>query len=216
MPTVGIRELSRETRSVIEQLEATGEPVIITKQGQAIAALIVVDRARLQDLVLSAAPEFVESTREADEALASGDTRPLGELLAEMSETGPAAALDVPEAEPIVSGYADHIARISERMANIIGLEAEPSAVEQIQNLNAKLFGTYVTETLDSALERLRTVNENVVAIGKEEGELSTDKYLKLLQGVTLAERLAQPGAGHVETNPVTEVADEGVRTPRR
>ena len=39
MPVIGIRQLSREASGVINELEDSGEPVVVTKQGRPVATL---------------------------------------------------------------------------------------------------------------------------------------------------------------------------------
>lgn len=84
MAIVGIRDLNRRTKDIIETLEETREPVILTRQGQPIATIQPVDRRRLNDLVISTAPEFVDSMRSAEQQFEAGKTRPLGEATAEI------------------------------------------------------------------------------------------------------------------------------------
>jgi len=58
MAVIGIRQLSRETSRVIQDFEETGEPVIVTREGRPIGALVPVGETELEDLVLGMAPEF--------------------------------------------------------------------------------------------------------------------------------------------------------------
>jgi prevent-host-death family protein len=58
MAVIGIRQLSRETSRVIQDFEETGEPVIVTREGRPIGALVPVGEMELEDLVLGMAPEF--------------------------------------------------------------------------------------------------------------------------------------------------------------
>ncbi len=84
MAIVGIRDLNRHTKDVIEKLESTREPVILTRQGQPIATILPVDQSRLNDLVISAAPEFAESMQNAEREFEAGETRPLREAMADI------------------------------------------------------------------------------------------------------------------------------------
>lgn len=85
MPVVGIRELSRNVSGLVEQVERTGEIVLVTRHGRPVAALVRVDRDSLEDLLLAHAPEFIDDMRQADEDLAAGRTQPLEEVMADLA-----------------------------------------------------------------------------------------------------------------------------------
>src|SRR4051794_528582 len=97
MAAVGLRKLSRETREVIERLEESREPVLIVRRGKPIAALVAVDGENLNQLLLAGLPEFVEERRRADEELANSQTRPLGEVMAEIEANEPEDEEELPE-----------------------------------------------------------------------------------------------------------------------
>lgn len=88
MGTVGIRELSRNASKIIQEIETTGRPVIVTRHGQPIAALWRIDEDALEDFVLANAPEFVESMREAEEDYREGRAQPAEEVYAELNLEG--------------------------------------------------------------------------------------------------------------------------------
>ena len=81
MGTIGIRELSRNASQVIDQVSSTGSPMIVTKHGRPVAAVIAVDPDALEDFVLAAAPEYIAARRVADADLAAGRTRPAAAVL---------------------------------------------------------------------------------------------------------------------------------------
>lgn len=66
MPIIGLRQLSRETSDVIKELQRSGEPVVITKQGRPIATIMPVDEVKAEDLVLGLAPSIREVSSTAD------------------------------------------------------------------------------------------------------------------------------------------------------
>lgn len=85
MPTIGIRELSNNTSSVVEEVSRSGRPTLVTKNGKPIAALIAVDEEALLDYVLETSPEYVRSINLAQTEIALGDRgRDLEEVLAEL------------------------------------------------------------------------------------------------------------------------------------
>jgi prevent-host-death family protein len=92
MAVVGIRELSHNTSRVIKHFEKTGEPVILTREGRPIGALMPVDQAQLQDIVLATAPELREAFARAAADIEAGRTRPIEDIAREYG-------VEVPEAE---------------------------------------------------------------------------------------------------------------------
>jgi prevent-host-death family protein len=83
MPVIGIRELSRDTSRVIKDFERTGEPVVVTREGRPIGALVPVDQEQFEDLVLATAPEFRRSRRRSEKAVKEGRTRSVREVARE-------------------------------------------------------------------------------------------------------------------------------------
>jgi prevent-host-death family protein len=81
MPVVGIRQLSRDTSKVVQEVQASGRPAVVTRNGRLVAALVPIAEDELEDWVLANAPEFVDSIRDADEDLAAGRTTSLDALL---------------------------------------------------------------------------------------------------------------------------------------
>lgn len=86
MGTVNIRELSRKTGEVVEEVVTTGRPTLVTRHGRVVAALVPIDEEALEDFVLANAPEFVASMAEADEDLRAGRSRPAFALLDALDE----------------------------------------------------------------------------------------------------------------------------------
>jgi prevent-host-death family protein len=84
MGTIGIRDLSRNTSRVIEQVASTGSAMIVTKHGRPVAAVIAVDPDALEGFVLANAPEYASSMRAADADLAAGRVRPASAVFQEL------------------------------------------------------------------------------------------------------------------------------------
>lgn len=86
MPTIGIRELSNNTSSVVEEVSRSGRPMLVTKNGKPVAALIAVDEEALLDYVLATSPDYVRSINLAESEISQGDRgRDLEEVLAELN-----------------------------------------------------------------------------------------------------------------------------------
>jgi prevent-host-death family protein len=75
MATVTLRELARNTASVIQALESSGRPALVTRNGKPVAALVPVDLTALEDWLLEHASSFTKAVAEADPDLASGRIR---------------------------------------------------------------------------------------------------------------------------------------------
>jgi prevent-host-death family protein len=79
---VNVRELAREPSKVIDEVEQ-GTTFLLTRRGVPVATVTPIDQDALESFILANAPEFVASMREADAALAAGETVSLSEYLIE-------------------------------------------------------------------------------------------------------------------------------------
>ena len=85
MPTIGIRELSNNASSVVEEVSRSGRPTLVTKNGKPVAALVAVDEDALLDYVLATSPEYVRTINLAQTEIALGNRgRDLEEVLDEL------------------------------------------------------------------------------------------------------------------------------------
>ncbi len=91
MAVVGVRELVRNARAVIEEVERTGRPTIVTRRGRLAVALVPLDEQAIEDYVLATAPSFVRGMREAERDLREGRTRSLAAFLDQLEEEGDAS-----------------------------------------------------------------------------------------------------------------------------
>lgn len=99
MPVIGLRQLSRETAKVVKELQESGEPLVITKQGVPIATLTPVDASEAQNIVLGLAPAIRETSSTEEVDIAPRKTRSLDELSEELSEELVAEAAQSPEGQ---------------------------------------------------------------------------------------------------------------------
>jgi prevent-host-death family protein len=84
MGTVSIRDLQRNTSGVVNDVARSGRPAVITRHGEPVAAVVPVDMADLEDLVLAKAPEYLADITAADEDLAAGRTKPAKDVFADL------------------------------------------------------------------------------------------------------------------------------------
>ncbi|MHB8577216.1 MAG: type II toxin-antitoxin system Phd/YefM family antitoxin, partial [Dehalococcoidia bacterium] len=75
MGRVSVRDLAKNASSVLDEVERTRRPAIITRRGRPVAVLSSVDAADLEDFILANAPEYVRGRQLADEEFARGETR---------------------------------------------------------------------------------------------------------------------------------------------
>lgn len=79
MEIVSVRDLARRMRELLDKVETTGEPVLVTRRGRPVGVFYSVAEGDLEDFVLAHAPEFTTAMREADEELTAGATVSLRE-----------------------------------------------------------------------------------------------------------------------------------------
>jgi prevent-host-death family protein len=84
MSSIGIRELARHASKVVDEVQRTGKPALVTRHGRPAAVIVPVSSGELEDFILATDPEFVESRRQADEELKAGKTRSLASVLHEL------------------------------------------------------------------------------------------------------------------------------------
>jgi len=56
MSTIDVRELARNASAIINELDETKEPAMITRRGRPVAYMLPVDSAQFEDFVLARLP----------------------------------------------------------------------------------------------------------------------------------------------------------------
>lgn len=84
MATVSIRELGQNASGVISDVAKNGRPIVVTKHGAPVAAVIAINPDELEDLVLSKAPQFLEDFAAADDDVRKGRTVNAGDFFAQL------------------------------------------------------------------------------------------------------------------------------------
>lgn len=80
MATVSIRELGQNASGVIADVSKNGRPIVVTKHGAPVAAVIAINNDDLEDLVLSKAPQFLADFEAADDDVRKGKTVNAGDF----------------------------------------------------------------------------------------------------------------------------------------
>jgi prevent-host-death family protein len=84
MGIVSIRELSRNTSGVVDEVARTGRPALVTKHGAPVVAVVPIEEGDLEDMVLARTPEYLADMTAADEDLVAGRTRAAADVFAEL------------------------------------------------------------------------------------------------------------------------------------
>jgi prevent-host-death family protein len=82
MPSVTIRDLSRNTSEVIDGVRETGRPAFVTRNGRPVAVLTPLNEEDLEDYLLATHPEIIQSIAEAERDIAAGRTISFDDLFA--------------------------------------------------------------------------------------------------------------------------------------
>jgi antitoxin (DNA-binding transcriptional repressor) of toxin-antitoxin stability system len=153
MAVVKMRELLRKPKPVFEELERSGEPVVLTRDGEAIAALFPVDREQAAEIAMAALPEFVQSRDRARNARREGRTASAAEFLQDFESRhgtggGTPQAPPAPAPVPVDEG------------SSVSGAEMEAALVEDLK----VLFGEELSREFASGVEeRIAAASEPVL-----------------------------------------------------
>jgi prevent-host-death family protein len=226
MAFIGVRELSRAVSKVLTDLQRNGEPVIITKQGRPVAALVAVDQERLEDLVLAASPAAAQRRSKADEDLETGRAVRLADLPDEDADedfAGIVEAVDRDVAPDVAEIARSCVVDVVGSVVNAIApgdAEAE-DVTKRVEELNAGLFTRLWKHALDEhvagsveppklagaalahttaqdAANRLRVINEPLVATSG----MSVDLYEATVASIVQFDQLAHAHEELADTTP--------------
>jgi prevent-host-death family protein len=75
MATVTLRELARNTASVIQNIQSSGRPALVTRNGKPVVALVPIDEVALEEWLLKQSPDITRTVAEADPDLDAGRLR---------------------------------------------------------------------------------------------------------------------------------------------
>jgi antitoxin (DNA-binding transcriptional repressor) of toxin-antitoxin stability system len=178
MPFISMRELLRDPKQVFSDIEDGGEPFVVTRRGHPVAALVPIDPSQVETSVLAAAPEFLRSRREAEDARAEGRTAPLEAVARRLDlwdaeeepETTTAVAFEdltllmqdlfgVPLAEEFTTEAAARIDEISLPVVRVVAGAETPAAVplqassaaDRVRAINAQLFQLLMHDVMADA-----------------------------------------------------------------
>jgi prevent-host-death family protein len=210
MATITARKLSRETASVIDELAASGEPVLIVRNGEPAAVLSAVNPAQVEDaVVLATAPEYTQALARADEAAAVGETETFDEIFAEANpeadelvgeEIPSFEALRVPQLD---SATLDRLAGAVVRLAQIRGgettREIPPEQLERLQEVSRGLAKRMLAESIGRTAQLVGALNESLAAGGEIIVTGRSSRFDQMLEMLDEEIEVAPSGRGRVE-----------------
>jgi antitoxin (DNA-binding transcriptional repressor) of toxin-antitoxin stability system len=166
MAIVKMRELLRKHTKVFEQLERTREPVLLTRDGQAVAAIFPVDPEQAEKVAMAGLPEFVDSRARAENARSEGRTSSAREFLADFqSRHGTGAGGTEPPLTPVVdpAGVSEKVSAegpAAEELRPELEFDSESALAEHL----TALFGEALSLELVSGVEgRIVAASEPVL-----------------------------------------------------
>jgi prevent-host-death family protein len=193
MPIVGLRELSRETREVIDRLERDGEPLVITRHRKPIAALMPITEEQAAALALAVVPAYVERREAASRAITAGEGEPSDALLARIDAEDRAEGITDDEADEDAGTLEVPAALVEQLTGETLREVASvtPLVVDSGVLLASQAYvSAILLSNVVSVRERLRTIAENIVS---ERKGLSSEDYASELQRAAEMESLAIP-----------------------
>ena len=188
MPVIGLRDLSRKTRDVVERLEHDDEPIVITRHGRPIAMLSRVPEDQTASVALAVAPRFVADRERAAQEIEAGEGEPATALLAEFeAEEGEEVEVGADAIEIPPSLVEQLFATVTESPSGAVVMS--PREREHLSEYIAVL----ARSSILGVLERARTVNSNLLAeIVTEPAEAKEQEYVAKVRTLADAELFAQ------------------------
>lgn len=178
MAIIGVRDLVRTSRAILDRVVDYKEPFLITKHGQPIAALVPIDPAEAESYVLASAPEFVETRRVAERAGSARETQSLEAIAEELGIEDD----DAPWQRTAASG--DDVLFVDPALARqveyIFGHSATESVLEQASERVASIFKR-IAEKSDLIDATVRDSEDALVRIGALNQELFRSAFHEAL-----------------------------------
>ncbi|RAN74869.1 hypothetical protein B5P43_27730 [Bacillus sp. SRB_336] len=97
MATITVRELARHAKEVFDELETSRTPLVITRNGLPVAALVSIDQQEAEAYLIASAPELIGNRKNAEAAILEGRTIPLAVALLEFENESEGPTAGEPE-----------------------------------------------------------------------------------------------------------------------
>ncbi|WP_164520408.1 type II toxin-antitoxin system Phd/YefM family antitoxin [Specibacter cremeus] len=214
MPTISVRDLQRNAKDIFDAMEQNGAPLVITRRGLPVAALVAIDPDEAEAYLLASAPELVENRRRAENAVAEGRTTSLTEALLEFG----GEADREPEQEP------DQVSEIAGTWMELTQLMGS-SLVDEVESRAGRYTKSVTQQALQAAglaedpddelygqrLDHLQALNERLFLLRfRDEILRVTQERLAAISGGTVAlfESIAGDEGGLVGRRQTTNALD--------
>jgi antitoxin (DNA-binding transcriptional repressor) of toxin-antitoxin stability system len=212
MAVMSVRALLRDAAAVFRDMEQDGQPVLITRRGRPVAALVPVDSEQAEALILSSAPELIESRHRAENAIAEGRTTPLETALQDLDAEEAAPTIDMEATAKATSGYGYLVSEVGHRLPELTYLLGADRA-EQVNQIAKQRAREITLQVLNNAAEAGFFERNTYAELADRVEELNIRLFnLSLRRELIrdLLERLAAMTAG---TTPLEEIANpaEGI-----
>ncbi|WP_170133081.1 type II toxin-antitoxin system Phd/YefM family antitoxin [Arthrobacter livingstonensis] len=163
MATITVRELARNAKEVFDELEESGAPLVITRNGLPVAALVSIDQHEAEAYLIASAPELIENRKHAEAAILEGRTIPLAEALLEFGNE-PAES----EPEEITAGEPELVDATDGRQA------VEPGWALEWTELAPLIGSSLVGEVEKEAVQFTEEVTKKTLqAVGAAQGAVA-------------------------------------------
>jgi prevent-host-death family protein len=175
MAVITVRALLRDATAVFNRIEKDSEPQVITRHGHPVAALVPIDQDQAEAMILSAAPELVESRRRAANARAEGRTTSLSDALRSFEvEQVPEGAeqnlvpgeADEPSTDPVAVPWAELTYLVGAPLA----AKVNESATRRVDEISRQAFQTAAAaglfeedEPQEQLLGRIQNLNSRLL-----------------------------------------------------
>ena len=113
MAILGVLALLCGAVAVYAGTERRLESVLITRRGRPVAALVPVGSEQAEAMILSSAPELIESRHRAENAIAEGRTTPLETALQHLDAEEAAQTTDMEATAKATSSYGYLVSEVS-------------------------------------------------------------------------------------------------------
>ncbi|NTY60128.1 type II toxin-antitoxin system Phd/YefM family antitoxin [Mycolicibacterium sphagni] len=212
--TVSVRELVRNSATVLNAIRPD-EPVVLTRNGRPIAALVAIDPDQVDALILSTVPEFEESRNRAATASAEGRTVPVQQHLSTFSREDLIAAGATPEELAEAGFEAQALAGADSEPARA---DARPSqvdeAIAEVFSRIDKAIHVHGQALTRAVLQRL-TDTESLASLKARAGlkpqiEAASERLIGVRVRTGLAQQLAQGTTGPSNSPGGTELTFGG------
>jgi prevent-host-death family protein len=210
MAVITVRALLRDAAAVFDRLETDQEPVVVTRHGHPVAALVPIDQDHAEAMILSAAPELIESRRRAANARAEGRTIPLSNALQnldveQLSQDREQVAIPGSHSEQAEDPLVQSLAELTYLVGASLAAEVTETATRRVdeitrQAVSAASAGGVLEEgePREQLLGRIHRLNARLLGLSFRHELLSDalERVTAVSAGAPVAAQISHPAEG--------------------